>query len=219
MRIKRLYNGLDLNTFTFTTPRLRPPRILGVGRLVEKKGFDDLISACAVLAERNIKFECRIVGVGEQETALREQIDGLGLHQQVKLVGPLPQHDVMHEITQAAAFAAPCVIGKDNNRDGLPTVLLEAMALGTPCVSTDVTGIPELLVDEISGLQVPQQAPSLLADALQRLLGDTALRQRLARGARHRIEQNFDIHRNVEVLQDFFDRSMQQTTSKEELIA
>jgi colanic acid/amylovoran biosynthesis glycosyltransferase len=94
-------------------------------------------------------------------------------------------------------FAAPCVVSDDGNRDGLPTVLLEAMALGTPCVSTDVTGIPEVLRDGETGLMVPQHDPGAVAAAIERLLDDRELGIRLAERARRLIEDEFDIDRNA----------------------
>jgi colanic acid/amylovoran biosynthesis glycosyltransferase len=101
-------------------------------------------------------------------------------------------------------FAAPCVVSADGDRDGLPTVLLEAMALGTPCVSTDVTGIPEVLRHLDTGLQVAQRSPAALAESLDTLLADPALRVRLARGARRLIEEQFDVDRNGERLRRLF---------------
>lgn len=219
VRLGRLYNGLDLEAFDFHSPRSRPRRILAVGRLVEKKGFDDLISACALLAESGERFECRIIGSGDQEALLHELIDSFDLRGSVTLLGPLPQSEVKRELSEAAALAVPCVIGQDNNRDGLPTVLLEAMALGTPCVSTDVTGIPELLADELTGLQVPQRDPEALADALQRLLEDELLRVRLAAAARARIEADFDVHRNVVTLRRLFKESIQETRDPGEILS
>jgi glycosyltransferase involved in cell wall biosynthesis len=101
-------------------------------------------------------------------------------------------------------FAAPCVVGLDGNRDGLPTVLLEAMALGTPCISTDVTGIPEVLQDGTTGLRVPQHDPPALADAIDRLLSDPGLRARLAVQARRQIEAKFNSHHNAALLRQVF---------------
>src|SRR5207247_5805432 len=97
--------------------------------------------------------------------------------------------------------------GSDGNRDGLPTVLLEAMALGTPCVSTDVTGIPEVLQDRETGLLVPQGDAAPLAGALERLLHDADLRVRLASQARRRIEEDFDTTRNTARLRELFRRT------------
>ena len=115
------------------------------------------------------------------------------------IAGAQGQDDVRRIVADAAVLAAPCVVGADGNRDGLPTVLLEAMALGTPCVSTDVTGIPEALVDGVTGLAVPQRDPAVLARALAGLLDDGELRVRLATAARARVEELFDIDRNVEL--------------------
>jgi glycosyltransferase involved in cell wall biosynthesis len=195
--VERVYNGLDLSDFPFAEPRGRPPRIVAVGRLIEKKGFATLVAACAILMRADREFQCDIIGEGDLESALAKQIKSLGLSDRVRLLGPLPQREVIRHVRNAAALAAPCVLGGDGNRDGLPTVLLEAMALGTPCVSTDVTGIPEVLHHEKTGLLVPQNDPSALAQALERLLSDQPLRIRLANGARQLIEQDFDILTNA----------------------
>jgi glycosyltransferase involved in cell wall biosynthesis len=191
-RLHRVYNGLELERFPFTSPATRLPRIVGVGRLVEKQGFGDLVAACALLAAQGRRFECRIVGGGEFEGQLRSAVDRLGLQHVVTFVGPVSQETVREEITAAAALAAPCVVGADGDREGLPTVLLEAMALGTPCIATDVTGIPEVLLDDRTGLAVAQRDPAGLADALGRLLDDEELRVLLARAARRLIEARFD---------------------------
>src|SRR5262249_40603748 len=128
---------------------------------------------------------------------LAKQIVSLGLSDRVRLIGPQPQREVIRYLRNAAALAAPCVLGHDGNRDGLPTVLLEAMALGTPCVSTDVTGIPEVLHHEKTGLLVPQNDPTALAQRLERLLCDQPFRIRLANRARQLIDKDFDIHLNA----------------------
>lgn len=201
-RVSRVYNGLDLERFPYHAPKGRPRHILAVGRLVEKKGFHVLVDACAILRDRGVDFTCAIVGEGEEEARLRAQIHGLGMDEAIALIGPLPQADVVKALEGAAVFAAPCIVGEDGNRDGLPTVLLEAMAKGAPCISTDVTGIPELLEDDASGLMVPQHDPIALADALERLLGDEALQRKLADTARARIERDFDIHANARTLRE-----------------
>src|SRR5262249_30826288 len=149
--VQRIYNGLDLERFPFEVPRDRPARIISVGRLIEKKGFGDLIEACGMLARRGRPFHCQIIGTGELKSDLRAPIERLRLQDQVELLGARPQLEVIQHVRSAAVFAAPCVVGQDGNRDGLPTVLLEAMALGTPCVSTDVTGIPEVVRDGETG--------------------------------------------------------------------
>ena len=202
-RLHRIYNGLHLDDFPFSAPRTPhggEVDVVAVGRLVEKKGFDVLVDAVALLRDRGREVHCRIVGGGEKEGELRAQVAALGLEGLVELTGPLPQHEVREQVAGAGVFAAPCVVGSDGNADGLPTVLLEAMALGTPCVSTDVTGITEAVRHERTGLEVPQHDAAALADALVRLLDDDALRTRLAAAARELVEREFDTRRQVAAL-------------------
>ena len=196
-RVHRVYNGVELDRFTYSEPADRPPRIAGVGRLVEKKGWPDLLAACRLLADRGRAFDCVIAGAGLLDAQLRAQVAELGLEGHVTLLGPRSQEEVRALVQDAAVLAAPCVLAADGNRDGLPTVLLEAMALGTPCVSTDVTGIPEILRDGETGLAVPQRDPEALAAALERLLDDPGLRVRLAAAGRRLVEEQFDVHANV----------------------
>jgi glycosyltransferase involved in cell wall biosynthesis len=202
--VRRIYNGLDLARFPYLDPAQRQAVIVSVGRLVEKKGFDDLIDACALLKNRGCRFKCLIVGSGPLQYALQDRIADLDLDAQVIMLGPMPQEEVVHLIQRSAVLAAPCVVGGDGDRDGLPTVLLEAMALGTPCVSTDVTGIPEIVRDGETGLIVPQHDARALADALSRLLEDEPLRLRLAAAARALMEKQFDIHRNAISMRELF---------------
>src|SRR5262249_15209821 len=112
----------------------------------------------------------------------------------VELTGPLPQSQVMREIQAAAVLAAPCVVGADGDRDGLPNVIQEALALGTPVVSTDVAGIPEVVQTGQTGLIVPQHDPHACAEAIDRLWTDAELRVFLSGQARKLIEAEFDIH-------------------------
>ena len=198
-RIHRIYNGLELDKFPFSPPALRPRSrtIVSVGRLVEKKGFDRLIDACAVLASSGVEFDCKIVGTGELEGALTAQIERLGLQGRVRLLGPRPRREVIEILGDAAVFAGSYAVGDDGNRDGLPTVLVEAMAVGTPCVATAVTGVPEAVTNEETGLLIPPDDIAALANALRRVLEDGDLADRLARAARRQVEQHFDIRRNT----------------------
>jgi glycosyltransferase involved in cell wall biosynthesis len=195
--VERIYNGLDLEEFPYEAPHDRPPVIVAIGRLVEKKGFGDLLEACALLARRGGPFTCRIIGHGALKDPLRAQIERSDLQGRVELIGPRPQSEIIKEIQGAAVLAAPCVVGKDGDRDGLPNVIQEALALGTPVVTTDVTGIPEVVRDGDTGLQVPQYTSAALAAAIERLLRDRELRVHLASRARRLIEAEFDIRRNT----------------------
>ena len=203
-KIRRIYNGVDLELFPFTPAPNRPPRIVAVGRLVEKKGFAGLIDACALLAQKKRDFICQIVGSGELEAELRQQIESARLEDRVELTGALPQRDVIELLKTASVLVAPSVVGADGNRDGLPNVLLEAMALGTPCVATNIVGLPELIRHEETGLLVNERDSLALAGAIERLLEDRELAARLAKGARRLIETEFDLHHNAAQLRSLF---------------
>jgi glycosyltransferase involved in cell wall biosynthesis len=207
-RVHCVYNGMPLQDYCYSSPTQRPPQIVAVGRLVPKKGFDLLLDACTLLRQKGVNFQCSIVGSGDEEAALRERINRLGLMETVELHGARPQTDVKRIVQESAVLAAPCVIGEDGNRDGMPTVLLEAMALGTPCVATDVTGIPELVKHEQTGLLVPQNDSAKLATALQQVLESRELAVRLAENARRLIEEQFDVQCNAQQLRDLFQRAI-----------
>lgn len=218
-RLLRIYNGLDLERFSLQPAAIPSapaaaaadlPLILGVGRLVEKKGFDDLVRACALLRDAGRRFRCLIVGKGEQQAALRALIDDLGLADQVQLPGPLPREGLLELYPRAALVAAPCVVGADGNRDGLPTVLLEAAALGTPMVATPVTGIPELLRHRASGWLVPERDPAALAAAMAAVLEAPHEARRRALAARRRVEEAFDLQQNVSFLRQLLVRQLGQ---------
>ncbi len=203
-KIRRIYNGLPLERYPYSEPKNRAPKIVAVGRLVEKKGFSDLIDACALLVKSDVRFECEIIGGGDLNESLHAQIQQLGLTDCVTLTGPLPQQEVHKAIRDAAVCAAPCITATTGDRDGLPTVLLESMALGTPCVSTAVTGIPEIIRHEETGLLIPEREPATLATAIQRLLVDGPLRVHLSKAARELFEHNFSIDANTARMRETF---------------
>ena len=213
INVLRIYNGLDLEDFPFSPSASTRNQIVAVGRLVEKKGFADLVQACGILRDRGIDFSCTIVGVGDQQTDLEQRVADRQLDSHVEFTGALPQREVIRLVREAAVFAAPCIVGADGNRDGLPTVLLEAMALGTPCVATDVTGIPEVIRDGQTGLIVRQHDPAHLADAIGRLLSTSALQDKLRSQARVLIAQQFDIDKNAQHIRQLIESISSQSAS------
>ncbi len=201
-RLHRVYNGLELGRFPF---RARPAhggplRVAAVGRLVEKKGFADLIEAVRMLDERGVRVEVRLAGGGELHDDLAARIRSAGLDACFALLGPRTQAEVRELLDWCDVFAAPSVVGADGNADGLPTVLLEAMASGAPCVATDVTGIPEVVVDGVTGRLLPQASPHALADALAAVAEDPATALAMTRAARELVERCFDSARQAERL-------------------
>ncbi|MGE3841527.1 MAG: glycosyltransferase family 4 protein [Vicinamibacterales bacterium] len=207
-KVRRLYNGIDLEQFPFAGSEGRSPRsVLGVGRFVAKKGFDTLIDAAALLRRRGTPIQVTLIGSGEMAAALRQQVRDLRLERDVTFTGALPQNCVTAHMQTHAIMAAPCVIGADGNRDGLPTVLLEAMASGLPAVSTDVTGIPEMICDGVSGRIVPQRDIVALAEALHDLVEDLGARERFASAARRVVTEEFHLETNVGRLRSWFETS------------
>jgi glycosyltransferase involved in cell wall biosynthesis len=197
-RLRQIYHGADLENFGFEPcGRADPPLVLAVGRLVEKKGIDDLVSACALLRERGRRFQCRIIaGSRDRWEQIAGQIRALGLEPTVALDGPLDQEEVRRWYREASVFALPCLLASDGDRDGIPNVLVEAAASGLPIVSTPVSGIPELVRDGETGLVVAPRDPAALAAAIERLLDSPGLRARLREGARSLVEERFDLRRN-----------------------
>ena len=207
-RIERIYNGLDLEQFAPGESQPEsPPLILAVGRLIEKKGFDTVIRACAKLRDEGRTFQCRIVGTGSEEEPLRELITELALTNLVELPGPMPREELIRLYPRASVVAAPCVIGNDGNRDGLPTVLIEAMALGVPVISTAVTGIPELVQHGVTGQLVAEHDPAELATAIRRVLDDRSYALELAAAGRRLVEERFDLRRNAAELQKLLEEA------------
>jgi colanic acid/amylovoran biosynthesis glycosyltransferase len=178
-KLRRLYNGIDLEMFQPAAAERAPNHVLAVGRLVEKKGFDVLLDAIARLTSSGVELKATIVGDGDEREALAGQVARLGLMDRVTLAGPMDQARVRALIMEATVFCLPCVIGTDGNRDALPTVLIEALASGLPAISTPVTGVPEILGDD-AGVLVPERDPAATAAALERLIRDPAERARIA---------------------------------------
>ena len=200
--VHRMYHGVDHTLFH---PRLRThaqalPLILSVGRLREKKGLDTLIDACGVLRERGHAFACEIVGYGEERARLQAHIERRGLADCVHLAGKLPREQVIARYARAAVYVQPSRIATDGDRDGIPNVLLEAMAMGLPVVASRVSGIPELVGHGHNGMLVEPDEPGALADAITQLLGEPRLGADLGCRARQTVTESFDNDRNLQLL-------------------
>lgn len=178
-RTFRVYNGIVIPDEPDPAPENALPRILSVGRYIEKKGFPVLIDACANLRDRKVPFRCDIVGGGPMESSLSDQVSRLGLGESVFLPGSMPQSDVREYVRNCDVFSLPCVLEGDGGMDNLPTVIVEAMAHGRPVVSTPIAGVPEMVQDGRTGFLVPEHDPQAVADAMEKLLSDRELRQRL----------------------------------------
>ncbi len=204
-KIKLIYNGLDLACFQPRITQLsvvHKPIFLCVARLIEQKGLLDLLHACCILQEQGYEFLCHIIGAPELPDYndyyqdLKNLRQELKLEDKVHLLGPQSFDKVMTAYQQANIFVLPCVFAADGSRDITPNALIEAMAMGLPVISTPITGIPEIVDDEINGLLVPPEEPRLLADAMLRLLLAPHLSQRLGQAARKKVAKQFNIRQN-----------------------
>jgi colanic acid/amylovoran biosynthesis glycosyltransferase len=199
-RIHRIYNGLDLSEFGRADFSSNPPLIIAVGRLITKKGFGDLIRACALLAERGKVFRCEIIGEGPLENELRRQTDELGLQNNVVLTGAKPQTQLRRRLAAGNVFVLPSVIDPDGGRDNLPTVIMEAMATGLPVVSTNIGGIPEMVIENETGFLVQSGDAAAMADAIEKVINDASLATRLGHSGHQRARALFSIEKNVREL-------------------
>ena len=211
--VHRVYHGLnaDFSRLLDEGAPARAPngrmRILGVGRLVEKKGFDVFVDACAELARRDLPFEAAIIGEdGAHGDEVRRRIAARGLEDRLALAGPKTQAELLDEYRRADALCLPCRIVDGGDRDGIPNVLVEAMACGVPSVTTAISGIPELIEDGRNGLLVAPDDPEAAAVALQRIHTDRELAGRLASAARATVRERFDGDRLTDELIALFRR-------------
>ena len=180
-------------------------RLLGVGRLVEKKGFDVVVDACGELDRRGVPFEAVIVGPDDDAgPKLRARIAELGLEDRIRLEGQMSQAELYDEYRRASAFCLPCRILDNGDRDGIPNVLAEAMAAGAPVVTTPISGIPEIVRDGVNGLLVRPDDATALADAVVRLREDRDFAGRISTAARATVERELDGERLAGTLQTLF---------------
>jgi colanic acid/amylovoran biosynthesis glycosyltransferase len=202
-RLRLCYNGVDLERFKPTGRRRRKQTILTVGRLVEKKGFIHLVRAVGLLRDAGLSLKCKIVGDGPEKRRLRQEIDRLGLRSQVVLTRPL-QHEQLGELMQRySCFVLPCVRARDGNMDGIPNVLIEALAAGCPAISSDLSGVGELIEHGATGLLVPPGDEAALARSIRDILTSDGLASQLAVAGRRRVEERFAPQRNMRRLYDW----------------
>ena len=194
--IVTIHHGIDLQSL----PARRQssgssPLVLAVGQLREKKGLRHLIDATALLADRN--FDVVIAGDGPLRAELQEQIESLGLGEKVRLLGAVSHDRVLELMQEATVFVLPAVVAADGDRDGIPNVILEAMAMELPVVATRHSGIPEAVIDGATGVLVEVGDPAALAAAILRVFDDAAGAARMGMEGRALVASRFDLERNI----------------------
>ena len=199
-KVFRVFNGISMDGFPLRAAVSGPPRIISVGRYVEKKGFSDLIHACALLRDRGLEFTCDIIGGGPLEASLGQQIAEPRLSDVVRLLGPRAQVEVRRQLANADIFVLACVPDSEGGSDNLPTVIMEAMACGVPVVSTRLAGVPEMIESGFDGLLVSPRDPAALADAMQQLLNDRAQAGLFGKRAQISAREKFTVEQTTSAL-------------------
>lgn len=191
-KVVRIYNGIELDDFPVAQPgRGGKLRLVGIGRLIEFKGFQHLVSAVALLKSRGLEVEVRIIGEGPWRSELEPHIEASGLQDSFHLLGIRSQQQIKRELAEAHAFVLPSIVDSKGASDILPTVITEAMACRLPVVSTLLAGIPEMVADGETGLLVEPKDDHALTEAIAKLAGDAALRKRMGEAGRQRAEKLF----------------------------
>lgn len=168
-------------------------RLISVARFVEKKGLNYLLRACKSLRQKNIEFNCLIIGDGPDADKLYASHEELALSNYVKLLKPMKNDDIKAYYGPNTVVVMPCVNASDGERDGIPNVLLEAMICGSAAIATNISGIPELIQDGVNGLLVDEKDEASLADALEKLIADDVLRVKLAHAGTATVLKNFNL--------------------------
>ncbi|MFQ5805239.1 MAG: glycosyltransferase [Phycisphaerae bacterium] len=199
-KVRLSYNGVDLERFKPPDRPREERTILAVGRMIEKKGFIHLIRAVGQLRDQGMSLRCKIIGDGPERQRLKQEIGRNGLGSHVVLTRPLQHEQVRKKMQRYGCFVLPCIRAKDGNMDGVPNVLIEALACECPSISTHLSGVPEIIEDRVTGLLVEPGDEQALAEAIGTILTDPALAAELAAAGRRVVEERFDIHRNIAVL-------------------
>lgn len=181
-----------------------PLSILSVGSLIEKKGHEYLIQACRQLKARGMDFRCTIIGKGPDEELLRGLVREYDLEDRVVLAGARQQDEVLKAYRDSDLFVLASTVAQDGDRDGIPVVLMEAMALQIPVISTPVSGIPELVRHKETGWMVPERDATALANAILHLANEDELRAYLTHNGRALVEREFEIRSNANRLISVF---------------
>ncbi|MDJ0690807.1 MAG: glycosyltransferase [Xenococcaceae cyanobacterium MO_188.B32] len=215
------YHGLDLTKFSPQCDRQKSnndlPLILSVGRFCEKKGFAYLIQACHLLKQKGYQFRCQIVGYGELQPQMEQAIEQLQLQEVITLGGKLTQDKLIEIYRQADIFVLPCQISENGDRDGIPNVLLEAMAMEIPVISTPISGIVELIEDRKTGLLVQQKDSQGIANAIEELINNPELRQQLQQAGRIKVAQQFSLAENIKEIKTLLVKAWEESVISNQL--
>ncbi|WP_028314092.1 glycosyltransferase family 4 protein [Desulfatibacillum aliphaticivorans] len=192
--IYRIYHGIDVELFAGSENGAmpKPPyKLFTVARMTAKKGLPTIYKALKILEERGVEFEHTLIGDGDDKEDILALIKELGLESKTKILGTQPHGVVLDQFRKSDLFVLGCEVAKNGDRDGIPNVFLESMAMGVPVVGTNVSAIPEVLRHEKTGLVVNPKSPEAMADAIMELLTQEKLRKEVAESARALVNSEF----------------------------
>ncbi len=203
----RIYHGIDISLFQRAKARVSPKepyQIMTVARMTEKKGLPILYEALKILKKKGIVFRHTLIGDGDDRDAILQLISSPDLNSCCRWLGTRTHEEVIEQFGKSDAFVLPCRIAENGDRDGIPNVLVESLAMGVPALSTNISAIPEILLNGQTGLTVPPSQPDLLAEALLKILRDQDLRSTLIDNGRKFVESEFDNRKWVRKLGETF---------------
>lgn len=208
-KVHVIHCGVDIEAFKANKDKLadKPLTLVCTGTLHEVKGQIYLIEACGKLKQKGIAFECHFVGDGPDEEMLRQKVAELNIADDVIFHGRVPRSKVIEALSNADVVVTPSVPTTDGRREGIPVALMEAMAFGIPVVASDLSGIPELVDRDESGILVPPGDVNGIASALEKLANDPQLRAELGAKGRERIVNDFNLDENARILSELFEGS------------
>jgi glycosyltransferase involved in cell wall biosynthesis len=209
--IHRVYHGIDIGLFSDDRSEkkvAKPFKLLTVARLTPKKGLPTVYRALQCLKDRGFSFQHTLIGDGDDREVVRSLIDQLGLKPYTEWLGTQPHEVVLDHYRRANLFLLGCEIAQNGDRDGIPNVLLESMAMGVPVVATRISALPELVEDGKTGILVPPGQPEAMADAVEILLTDNELRNRVIREAREKVVQDFDNRMLIKDLSEIYKKAL-----------
>lgn len=207
-KIKVIHCGIDTPAIRIAGKPTKSNKIVSAGSLVKIKGHDILIRAVKLLVQEGYVLECEIIGEGPQRKKLEKLINELGVNDIVRLAGAKPQTYVYNALKESAIFVLSSRVDEEGDRDGVPVVLMEAMASGRPCVSTKVSGIPELVIDGKTGILVEQDNPHELAQAIRKILENHQLAENMGKAGRERVEKAFSLDKQARLMREEFERAL-----------
>jgi glycosyltransferase involved in cell wall biosynthesis len=213
-----VYHGIDTRLFgsdgAVRSPLSPPYRVLTVARLIQKKGIPTVLRAIQQLLERGVRLSYTLIGDGQDRDTILGLVRELGLGAVVRWLGTQPHGVVLEHYRRADLFVLGCEVADDGDRDGIPNVLFESMAMGVPVVATDVSAIPELVRSGDTGLLVPPGQPDTLAAAMLTMLTDGGLRQRAIAASRERVRRDFDHRALVGALAEIYREALSEAVPK-----